>query len=232
MLRHLQDNFNNLSTMRLCLFVLLLASLQATAQPAPATPYDYDIAAINFMRWKLAEVRQKTIIRRLYNKPIYWPVADINNSSGLFPGDSSIMTYRYGSDTSRIFKYRLFMLHSADTMIYSPVQLEGFRERWRRLLCPTMFDSDDLRQMKVTYQRRVLTRWPSFPGVHRTRRRTRQQPYCAFTLPLFSADYSRVVIWQYQFWLTGESGTLLSYRRTAKGSWKEECQLQFWGHDE
>lgn len=229
-MRHLLDNANNLSIMRFYLFVLLLVSLQATAQPSATIPYD--TATINFMRWKLSTTKSITIIRRLYNKPIYWPVAYINGSSGLFPDDSSIMACGYGSDTSRFFKYRLFILHSADTTNYSPVQLAGFQEKWRRLFCPAMFASDDLQQIEATYHRRVVARWPAFPGIHRTRRRTRQQSYCAFTLPMFSANYNRAVIWQYRFWVTGESGTLLSYRRTAKGGWKEECQLQFWGHDE
>ncbi|TGE20407.1 hypothetical protein E5K00_20640 [Hymenobacter aquaticus] len=184
------------------------------------------------MRWKLTSVRQKTTIRRLYEKPVYWPVADQNGLTALFPGDSS-MAYKYatGSDTSRVFKYRLFILHSADTTIYAPAQRSGFRETWRRLHCPAAFSLADLRQMEAAYRRRMLPRWPTFRTIHRTRRRDRQQSYCAFTLPLFSADYNRVVVWQYSGWVTGESRSLLLYRRKPGGGW-DECVLWSWGIDE
>ncbi|WP_135396233.1 hypothetical protein [Hymenobacter metallicola] len=143
------------------------------------------------------------------------------------------MAYGYasGSDTSRLFKYRLFVLHSADTSMYSPAQLAGFRKTWRQLFCPATLGRADLRQMEATYRRRILPRWPAFTAIHRTRRRTRQQSYCAFTLPLFSADYNRVIIWQYSCWVTGESCSLLICRRKPGGGW-EECPLQSWGIDE
>lgn len=184
------------------------------------------------MRWKLASIKSGTIVRRLHNKPIYWPVAAINGFSAL-SGDTSLM-YKFGSgsDTSRLFKYRLFLLHSADTTIYSPIQLVPFRERWRRLLCSATFSYADLRQMEATYRRRNLPRWPAFPGVRRIRPSKQKQPYYAYTLPLFSADYNRVVIWEHRFWITGESGTLLAYRRKPGGGWEKECLLQSWGFDE
>ncbi|MCA8832242.1 hypothetical protein [Hymenobacter pini] len=211
-------------------FVLLLVSLHAPAQPAPIA--SYDTATINFMRWKLAAARLGTSIRRLHDQPVYWSVAELGGIS-VFPGDTSLMyQYGHGSDTSRLFKYRLFLLHSADTTIYSPAQLAGFRGEWRRLFCTVRFNSADLRQMEATYRRRKLPRWPAFPGVHRIRPSKRKQPYYAYTLPLFSADYNRVVIWEHRFWITGESGTLLTYRRKPGGGWEKECPLQSWGFDE
>lgn len=233
MLRHHKDDTNGPLIMRSFVFILLLITLQATAQPSSST--SYDTATVNFMRWKMATVKSPAIRRRLHEKPVYWPVAAMNGPSNfILTGDTSLVLYDFsgGSDTSRLFKYRLFLLHSADTTIYSPAQLAGFRDKWRRLFCTVKFDSADLRQMEATYQRRNLPLWPAFPGVRRIKSHKRQQPYCAYTLPLFSADYNRVVIWQHHYWITGRSGTLLFYQRKPGGGWEKECPLQFWGYDE
>ena len=192
--------------MRLLFFLLpncWVAGL-AQAQPLPTVT---DTAKLNFMRWLLLSGSER--LRQpyqFYQFTTRWCDAQIEPF-----------------DTTKTFRYKLLLIHQADTTEYASDKLAQYHLKWRATGLPIgFFSRADLAAMRQQYNHDTRMSWPTLaPGLIPSHKKYMQRCFVQFTLPLFSLEGRRAVIWRFNSCCGHSDGAqLLVCERDVAGCWQ------------
>lgn len=193
--------------MRCCLLLLVFFGWVrlALAQAPPSVVTD--TATLHFMRWYLSEGLGTPVRQRLKLYCFTTPWREVIITTG---------------DTATDFPHKLALVHSADTIGYPPSQLAHYKVLWKEIgLSATYFSRADLAAMRQQYGQETSRSWPaSLSPLELTSQGPNEHCVKAFTLPLFSLDGRRALLWQFDGCPGCAGARLLLFERTPTGRWR------------
>ena len=131
------------------------------------------------------------------------------------------------SDTSRLFRYKLFLIHRNDTAVYTTDELLAFRQYWQSLKIASPFSAADLKGMRLAYEQGYPANWPASLGPLRVIKTSKpRRRYIEYTPPLFSTNRQWALQWQHlHSGSDGDSEALWLYKRTSATTWRLAKQV-------